>query len=101
MMSVGPFRSTVSEFFFACFSTIDVLSLTEFGGISPNSLLNSPACGVTTTFLFGSKGNMPLTRALASSDNLTSLSKSGFNNVLRDSISLIANPIPIVAESKP
>ena len=99
-MSVGPFSNIVRPFSLACFSTVEILSFLESEGSSTNNLLNSPACGVTITFLFLIIGKISCTKALASRDNLTSFFKSEVTSNFNASMSCIVKPIPIVAESR-
>ena len=68
-------------------------------GDSPNILLNSPEWGVTTTFCPSMIGSISLTRELASKDTRTFRSSNDLTSNFIASISWIASPIPIAAES--
>ena len=99
IISVAPLSKTVIPLSLAFFSTNAIRSFLESEGAVPNKRLNSPACGVTTTFLSGKRGNTSGTRALASNESRTSLSKRDFIKSIKEPFSCTASPIPIVAES--
>ena len=76
-----------------------ILELISFSIGAPNNLLNSPECGVTTTFCPSMIGSISLTRELASKEIRTFLSSNDFTSNFYCLNILYCKSIPIVAES--